>query len=72
MVYPHTGILLNNKNNVPVGTFNKRDELQSIILSERNHTQKAKYYMIPFMWQSEKRQKYRAALRYNFEILKKT
>lgn len=66
MAYPHVGILLSSENNVQLIHSIRWIHLETIMLSERNHTQKSNYYVIPFIWQPEKSKS--IGLRSNFDI----
>ena len=58
MLYVHSRISFSHKK-IEVLIHATRINFENIILSERSHTRKDKYYMIPFIWYIQNRQKYR-------------
>ena len=49
VIQSHSGILLSNKKEPPTEVCTDMGEFRNIMLSERNHTQRAIHCIIPFI-----------------------
>ena len=59
MVYLYDGISYNNKRNAALVYAATRVDLENITLSGKSQAQKARYFMVPFIWNVQNRQIHR-------------